>query len=122
MHVLPQARIARVSALLALALLLGAAPKRVDDEAVAVSLSGWLDGPVKYLAANEEIKQFKKLKSDDERAVFIEKFWARRDSDRDTLTNEYRQQFWQRVREANDLFLDSPGPGWSSDRGRIYIL
>src|SRR6185295_2602368 len=33
-----------------------------------------------------------------------------------------RQQFWQRVREANDLFLDSPGPGWSSDRGRIYIL
>lgn len=122
MHVPPKARIARIPALLALALLLAAAPKRQDDEAVAVNLARWLDGPVKYLAAAEEMKAFKKLKTDDARAVFIEKFWARRDSTRDTLINEYRQQFWQRVRETNDLFLDTPGPGWSSDRGRIYIL
>jgi GWxTD domain-containing protein len=122
MHVPPEARIARITALLALVLLLGAAPKRLDDEAVAVDLARWLDGPVKWLAHNDEIKAFKALKTDDQRAVFIEKFWARRDTTRDTLVNEYRQQFWQRVREANDLFLDSPGPGWSSDRGRIYIL
>jgi GWxTD domain-containing protein len=122
MHALLQARIARIPALLALVLLLAAASKRPDSEATAIDLSRWLDGPVKYLAAVEELKSWKKLKTDDSRAVFIEKFWARRDSTEDTLINEYRQQFWQRVREANEQFLDTPGPGWTSDRGRIYIL
>jgi GWxTD domain-containing protein len=122
MHLPPKARIARIPALLAVFLLVSAAPKRLDDENGPVDLRRWLDGPVKWLAQTDEVKAFKALKTDDARAVFIEKFWARRDTTRETLVNEYRQQFWQRVREANDLFLDSPGPGWSSDRGRIYIL
>jgi GWxTD domain-containing protein len=62
------------------------------------------------------------LKTDEERAFFIERFWARRDPSAQTLANEYRQLFWERVREANDLFLDSHRPGWLTDRGKIYIL
>jgi hypothetical protein len=36
--------------------------------------------------------------------------------------NEYRTLFWERVSEANRTFMDSPRPGWMTDRGKIYIL
>jgi len=85
-------------------------------------LKKWLDSPVRYVATPPEIKAFKKLKNDNARAAFIESFWARRDPEPDTLVNEYRQQFWERVREAKDLFYDGAKPGWKTDRGKIYIL
>ena len=86
------------------------------------SLRQWLDGPVHYLVDSAEIKEFKSCKTDQERAAFIERFWRRRDPTASTLVNEYRQLFWNRVREANEKFLDSAGPGWQTDRGKIYIL
>lgn len=86
------------------------------------SLRQWLDGPVHYIIDTTEIKDFKSLKTDPDRAAFIERFWRRRDPTPTTLANEYRQMFWDKVREANERFLDSPGPGWQTDRGKIYIL
>jgi GWxTD domain-containing protein len=86
------------------------------------SLRQWLDGPVHYLVDAAEIKDFKSQKTDQDRAAFIERFWRRRDPTPATLVNEYRQLFWDRVREANERFLDSAGPGWQTDRGKIYIL
>lgn len=88
----------------------------------SVELKKWLDSPVRYVATPPEIKAFKKLKTDNARAAFIESFWARRDPEPDTLVNEYRQRFWERVREANDMFYDGAKPGWKTDRGKIYIL
>jgi len=85
-------------------------------------LKKWLDSPVRYVATPPEIKAFKKLKTDNARAAFIESFWARRDPEPDTLVNEYRQAFWERVRETSDLFYDGAKPGWKTDRGKIYIL
>lgn len=85
-------------------------------------LRRWLDGPVRYIARPEESKEFRRLESDRERAAYIEKFWARRDPTPNTWVNEYRQLFWQRVRESNEKFTDTPGPGWKTDRGKIYIL
>ncbi|MHC5024967.1 MAG: GWxTD domain-containing protein, partial [Planctomycetota bacterium] len=82
----------------------------------------WIDGPIRYIAEAAEMKVFKKLKSETDRALFIERFWARRDPSPETLANEYRQIFWERVREANDLFLDSHKPGVMTDRGKIYVL
>ena len=86
------------------------------------SLRQWLDGPVHYLVDPAEIKEFKSFKTDADRASFIERFWRRRDPSPATLVNEYRQLFWNRVKEADEKFLDSPGPGWMTDRGKIYIL
>ena len=59
--------------------------------------------------------------SDNDRALFIERFWTRRDPSPETLTNEYRQLFWERVQEANRAF-HSTRPGWMTDQGKIYIL
>ena len=86
------------------------------------SLRKWLDGPVHYFLDSAEIKDFKKLKTDKERADFIERFWRRRDPTPNTLVNEYRQLFWNRVTEANEKFLDSSRQGWATDRGKIFIL
>lgn len=96
----------------------GASTKKPQQE----SLKQWLDGPVHYLVTADEIKEFKSLKTDQERVSFIERFWRRRDPTPNTLANEYRELFWQRVKDANEKFLDSVGPGWKTDRGKIYIL
>lgn len=85
-------------------------------------LEDWPQGPVRYVALAEEVKSFRALTSDAERALFIERFWRRRDPSADTLVNEARQLFWQRVQEANTNFVESAKPGWLTDRGKIHIL
>ncbi len=85
-------------------------------------LKRWIDGPIRYIAEKREVEAFRALKTDDERILFVERFWARRDPHPETMTNEYRQLFWERVREANERFLDSAGEGWHTDRGKIHIL
>ncbi len=87
-----------------------------------IDLREWIRGPVRYIARPEEAKQFRALKTDNDRALFIERFWLRRDPSEATLTNEYRQMFWERVNEANRAFHGSTTPGWKTDRGKIYIL
>jgi GWxTD domain-containing protein len=85
-------------------------------------LEGWARGPVRYIAEKREIELYKLLEENGDRALFVERFWARRDPTPQTMTNEYRELFWERVRYANERFLDSPRPGWQTDRGKIYIL
>jgi GWxTD domain-containing protein len=87
------------------------------------TMRDWLDGPVRYLVNGDEIKEFKAQKTDADRAAFVERFWRKRDPTPDTLVvNETRILFWNRVKEANEKFLDSAAPGWKTDRGKIYIL
>lgn len=97
-----------------------AGPAAAGDR--SVQLKKWIEGPVRYIALKEEAKKFKSLDTDEDRSLFIERFWARRDPSPETLTNEYRQLFWERVQQANELFLDSPKDGALTDRGKIYIL
>jgi GWxTD domain-containing protein len=87
-----------------------------------VRLEEWAKGPIRYILTREEERDFRRFETDNERISFIEKFWARRDPSPRTYENEYRQMFWGRVREANEKFRDSAGPGWRTDRGKIYIL
>jgi len=88
----------------------------------SADLAHWHKGPARYLITKEEARRSRALETDRDRALFVERFWLRRDPDPDTLGNEYRQVFWQRVQDANEMFLDSPRPGWMTDRGKIYIL
>ena len=85
-------------------------------------LRKWVDGPIRYISRKDEVKHFKSLETDEGMAIFIEKFWRRRDPSPGTLTNEYREMFWRRVQEANNSFVASTKPGWMTDRGKIWIL
>ncbi|MCS6804772.1 MAG: GWxTD domain-containing protein [Blastocatellia bacterium] len=81
----------------------------------------WLDEDVRWIITEEERAAFKKLATDEEREQFIEQFWLRRDPNPDTIENEYREEYYQRIAYANQHF-SSGIPGWKTDRGRIYIM
>ena len=81
----------------------------------------WMDEDVRWIITDEERNTFKALKTDEEREQFIEQFWLRRDPDPDTDSNEYREEYYQRIAYANEHFT-SGIPGWKTDRGRIYIM
>lgn len=108
--------------LVPIALLAAATHAATPPAASEVDLKAWVSGPVRYIIEAHEEAAFKALTDDPQRALFIERFWARRDPSPDTLSNEYRQGFWERVRQANENFTDSPRPGWMTDRGKIFIL
>lgn len=76
---------------------------------------------VRYIITKQERKIFLNLPPS-ERKNFIEDFWKKRDSDPDTENNEFKEEYFKRIEEANHLFVDGGGSGWLQDRGRIYIL
>lgn len=75
---------------------------------------------VRYIITKKERKVFLNL-PESERKAFIEEFWASRDPDPDTEVNEYKEEYFKRIEEANRLFKEG-SPGWLQDRGRVYIL
>jgi GWxTD domain-containing protein len=74
----------------------------------------------RYIITREESKIFMELPSQ-ARHDFIEEFWRRRDPIPETLMNEYREAYFQRIEDANRLFKGGR-PGWLQDRGHIYVL
>ena len=84
-------------------------------------LRKWNQEEVPYIINSEEEDAFKKLKTDEEREQFIESFWLRRDPSPETFDNEYRDEYYRRIVQANEKFT-SGIPGWKTDRGRIYIM
>lgn len=72
------------------------------------------------IMTGEEKNVFKTLEDKASREAFIQEFWEKRDPDPDTPENEFREEFFRRIEYANDRFIEG-GPGWKTDRGRIYI-
>ena len=81
----------------------------------------WLDGPVEYLILDEERDAWKELRTSDQRAAFITRFWERRDADLRQPGNPFKDAFYERVAYANLRYRYTPFRGWRSDRGRIAV-
>jgi GWxTD domain-containing protein len=81
----------------------------------------WLNEDVVYIITPEERTIFQHLTTPEEKERFIEQFWLRRDPDRTTKENEYKEEHYRRIAYANEHFT-SGIEGWRSDRGRIYII
>jgi len=75
----------------------------------------------RFIITRPEKKRFLALPASERRA-FIEEFWRKRDPRPDTPVNEFKDQYFQRIAEANHLFREAAEPGWLQDRGRVYIL
>jgi GWxTD domain-containing protein len=73
---------------------------------------------VRYIITKDEKKNFLSL-SPLERKNFIEEFWKRRDPVPETEENEFKEEYFKRIEEANKLFGKD---GWLQDRGMVYIL
>ena len=84
------------------------------------ALIDWADTDVAPIITNAERNAYKMLRTNEERENFIAHFWDSRDPNPDTVENEYREEYYERLEYANEHF-SSGIPGWKSDRGRIYI-
>ncbi len=76
---------------------------------------------VNYIALPLEVDSLR-LVSGSERRERWERFWARRDPLPATQLNEFREEFFSRVRFATEHFSESGRPGWDTQRGEVYIV
>jgi GWxTD domain-containing protein len=81
----------------------------------------WLTEDVPYIITKQERWAFLQLTSDEDRDLFIEQFWQRRNPDPDSRENTFKEEHYRRIAYANENF-GSKIPGWETDRGRIYIM
>jgi GWxTD domain-containing protein len=93
-------------------------PRKVKQELKKAYVE-WIND-VDLILTQSEREAWSKLATDDEREKFIEDFWHSRDPDPDTVENEFKEQFYERIAYANEHF-SSGKPGRMTDRGRIYI-
>ena len=75
---------------------------------------------MRYILSNEERSKLNKVRKKDREELFYS-FWSERDPTPETSTNELMDQYYSRVRYANEHFT-SFTPGWRTDMGMIYIL
>jgi GWxTD domain-containing protein len=83
----------------------------------------WLQEEVVYIITAKERDVFLQLESDREREIFIDAFWKARNPNPTSAENAFKKEHYRRIQYANQWFgKDSPGPGWRTDMGRIYII
>ncbi len=78
---------------------------------------------VSPIITKEEKEIFLSLKTDKERDEFIKIFWAQRDPLPLTPENEYKEEYYRRLKYVNSRFGREEGTkGWKTERGRVYLL
>ena len=95
----------------------------------------WLNEDVVYIISDQEKAAFERLKTDEERQMFVDQFWARRDPGAPSPTATFssvhltpaaekiKQEHYRRIAYANKHFQTASGtPGWRTDRGHMYIV
>ena len=83
----------------------------------------WLEQEVPYIISPQEKEVFLDLETKEERGLFVETFWDRRDPNPATLENEFAKEHYRRLEHAiRVLGREAPRPGWKTDRGRYYII
>jgi GWxTD domain-containing protein len=75
---------------------------------------------LRTIADPDEQDEMSKIKTEEDRRAFWERFWKRRDPSPDTPENEAMVEFYRRVQYANQHFSVGT-PGWKTDMGHIYI-
>ena len=118
-------RIRATYALVVLALAVSARAPAQDDllERLTPEHRRWLEDEVAYIIAEREREIFLSLGTIEEHDAFIEVFWRKRDPIAATLENEFKDEHYRRLEEADRLFREIRSiPGRRTDRGRMYII
>ncbi len=74
----------------------------------------------KFIATDKEKQIYKTLNLQGKRD-FLEEFWKKRDTDTTTPVNEFRQEYLERVRYADQYFGRPKTRGCLTDRGRVLL-
>jgi GWxTD domain-containing protein len=92
------------------------------QEALGPSQTTWLED-VSPIMTKIERDVFLKLRTGAERDKFIAFFWKMRDATPDTAKNEFKKDYMERVRFADQTFgRDSSTRGSQTERGYYYLV
>lgn len=72
------------------------------------------------VASDKELATFDALPTE-EKPIFVDNFWARRDPDKETATNEYKNTFYQRYYYVQERYSTPFREGVVTDMGRVYL-
>jgi len=75
---------------------------------------------LKIIASDEEMDQFQRASAAKREKLFQE-FWKRRDPTPSTPVNEKMEEYYRRVKYANEQF-STFRDGWETDMGRVYLI
>ncbi len=82
----------------------------------------WADGAEASFLTSQERGEWKRLKTDDAREAFVRDYWRRRDPSADTELNEFQEQVFARIRDADERFSSRNQPGSRTARGAVFIV
>src|SRR3989449_9901781 len=82
----------------------------------------WRQGPIRYILVVKEDQAYKAFKTDEERAAFIEKFWAALDPTPGTDDNERREGVLKAVGGGDREVLVGVGAGGEGARWKGDFL
>ncbi|MBN1894308.1 GWxTD domain-containing protein [bacterium] len=74
-----------------------------------------------YIARDVDKKEWERVGDLEKKRRWLFDFWKARDTDPSTNVNEYRMDYLERIRHANEHFAAFGKEGWKTDRGRVYI-
>lgn len=77
---------------------------------------------LRYAASDAEIKKLKEAKEPEERLKKWLEFWKSKDPTPNTPENELRDEYYRRLKYANQNFAFSNKEGWETDMGMVYII
>lgn len=86
---------------------------------IEIDLESYLE-LLSYIASSSEIDAIKQAEEKDKLRM-IDELWKKRDPTPNTSKNEAKDEFFERVKYANDHFTGLRD-GWRTDRGKIYII
>ncbi len=113
----------RLWALVAFCLILPALALGSQADELSPEHRKWLEEEVVYIITDKEKDVFLTLETFEDRERFIQAFWGRRDPNRATPENEFRDEHYRRIEFANLNFSKQTSrPGWKTDQGRMYII
>ena len=101
--------------------LIGFAATGLAQDKLSKGDKKWLEKEVAPIITKQEIAMFQQISKDD-RKLFKELFWMRRDYDRGTQENEFRKGYEARVGAADKNFKTRGTKGSESDMGKIFLL
>ncbi len=89
---------------------------------LSASYSEFPTSPAGFLMTSAEQKAYAALRTDAEAQAFIDLFWARRDTNADTVFNEAKADFEAKAAAADKQFGYEGGKGSVSDRARVFYI
>jgi GWxTD domain-containing protein len=75
-----------------------------------------------YVATDEDIRTFAKLTTEEARREFLSRFWVDVEKGRPGKNPIRRSDYMHRISIANQRYGNQTREGWTTDRGRVYIL